>query len=372
MKHLTFLLRLNGLWLVTALLLTIPGCGKRGQPLPPAERIPQRTELLSGVQRGNQVILQWPAPLRNSDDGSVQSIRRIDVYRLSEKSDAPLPLTESAFAARATLLGSLDYAALQQKNSGSLTYVDTLQFGDAPARLRYALRYVNSAGQRAAFSNFLLLEPAARVAQPPSLSAARESENAITLVWNAPPANLDGSTELNLAGYNIYRVNAAQDERGAEPLNGPTPVTGTEYSDRDFRFGEQYTYLVRAVSLGSGGQSVESLNSNTLTVLPTDDYPPTAPANVSLAVSPNGSVISLFFPANPERDVVGYYLYRTTDAAQPLARWTKLTPEPLTRTTFRDDKVAPGSKYFYYLVALDNAGNLSPPSAIVSETVPQP
>ena len=37
-------------------------CGKRRPPLPPVERVPQRTELLSGVQRGNQVILSWPAP----------------------------------------------------------------------------------------------------------------------------------------------------------------------------------------------------------------------------------------------------------------------------------------------------------------------
>jgi hypothetical protein len=60
------------------------GCGKRRPPLPPVERVQQRTELLSGAQRGNGVILSWPAPLRNAPDESVQSIRRIDVYRLAE------------------------------------------------------------------------------------------------------------------------------------------------------------------------------------------------------------------------------------------------------------------------------------------------
>ena len=49
-------------------------CGKRRPPLPPVERVQQRTELLSGVQRGNQVILSWPVPLRNAKDESVQSI----------------------------------------------------------------------------------------------------------------------------------------------------------------------------------------------------------------------------------------------------------------------------------------------------------
>ena len=83
------------------------GCGKRRPPLPPSENIPQRTELLSGVQRGPRVILNWPAPRRNASDESVQSIRRIDIYRLAEPVNAPLPLTEEEFGARATLIGSV-------------------------------------------------------------------------------------------------------------------------------------------------------------------------------------------------------------------------------------------------------------------------
>ena len=57
---------------------------------------------------------------------SVQSIRRIDVYRLAEKPRAPLPLTEEEFAARSTLIGSVTYD--QIKNAGDfLTYTDTLE-----------------------------------------------------------------------------------------------------------------------------------------------------------------------------------------------------------------------------------------------------
>ena len=53
--------------------------------------------------------MSWPAPLRNAPDDSVQSIRRIDVYRLAEKPGAPLALTEEEFAARSTLIGSVTY-----------------------------------------------------------------------------------------------------------------------------------------------------------------------------------------------------------------------------------------------------------------------
>jgi hypothetical protein len=151
-------------------LLTGNACGKRRPPLPPIESVQQRTELLSGVQRGNQVILSWPAPLRNAPDPSVQSIRRVDVYRLAEKPDAPLPLTEDEFSARSTLVGSVTYEEIRTATD-TLTYTDRLELAGEPARLRYAISYVNAAGQRAAFSNFLLIEPAARIAAPPTLAA---------------------------------------------------------------------------------------------------------------------------------------------------------------------------------------------------------
>ena len=151
--------------------LFLAGCGKRRPPLPPIERVQQRTELLSGVQRGNQVILSWPAPLRNAPSGSVQSIRRIDVYRLAEKPRAPLGLTEEGFGSRSTLIGSVTYDEIKEAPGGVLTYADTLELAGEPTRLRYAIRYVNASGQRAAFSNFLLIEPAARIAQPPTIIA---------------------------------------------------------------------------------------------------------------------------------------------------------------------------------------------------------
>ena len=71
--------------LLVVVIVAAAGCGKRRPPLPPVERVQQRTELLSGAQQGNEVILSWPAPQRNAPDSSVQSIRRIDVYRLAEK-----------------------------------------------------------------------------------------------------------------------------------------------------------------------------------------------------------------------------------------------------------------------------------------------
>lgn len=349
-------------------MITFAGCGKRRPPMPPVERVQQRTELLSGVQRGNQVILSWPAPLRNAPDKSVQSIRRIDVYRLAESPTAPLPLTEEEFAARSTLVGSVTYDEIQNA-VGTLTYTDTLGLAGEPARLRYAIRYVNASGQRAAFSNFLLIEPSARIAQPPTLVATGKeiNETSIIIGWQPPTANIDGSTPVNLLGYNVYRTDESQTERSQTPINSAL-ISGTQYVDQNFAFGENYTYVVRSVSLGTEGAQVESLNSNTLNVSPRDVFAPSPPAEITIA--PALDRLSIFFPGNPEPDIAGYTVYRSTDPDLPKERWTKLTPTLLTRTTFQDENVESGKRYYYYLTATDQAGNVSQPSEVVSEAVP--
>jgi hypothetical protein len=348
--------------------LSLSGCGKRRPPLPPVENIPQRTELLSGVQRGNQVILSWPAPRRNASDESVQSIRRADVYRLAEAVNDPLPLTEEEFSARSTLIGSITFGQTAQ-TAGTISYTDELSLTE-PVRLRYAVRYVNAAGQRASFSNFLLIEPAASVSQPPVLSSTPEvRENAVIVRWEAPAANVDNTKPANLLGYNVYRSARSQNEPAQTPLNS-RPINATSFADQSFAFGEEYIYLVRAVSLGTGGEQVESLNSNAVDVKPLDTFPPAPPSGLTVAASPAPLRISIFFAANQERDIAGYDLYRSTDPNLPKEQWTKLNRNLLDRTTFQDEAVQSGKRYYYYVTAIDSAGNVSKPSEVYSDTVP--
>lgn len=365
-KNLTSLLLLALCLLPLA--VTSFGCGKRRPPQPPVERVPQRTELLSGVQRGNQVILNWPAPRRNASDESVQSIRRVDVYRLAEAVDDPLPLTEEEFSARANLIGSVNAEQIAGATE-TLAYTDELSLSE-PVRLRYAVRYVNAAGQRASFSNFLLIEPAASVSQPPVVGQTPEiRENAIVVKWEAPAANVDNTRPANLLGYNVYRSARSQNDPAQTPLNS-RPVNATSYADQTFVFGEEYVYVVRAVSLGTGGEPVESLNSNSIEVKPVDVFKPAPPTGLTLAASPTPLRISVFFAANQERDIAGYNVYRSTDPDLPKQQWTQLNRALLERTTFQDEAIKSGQRYFYYITAVDKAGNVSSPSEVMSETAP--
>src|SRR6185312_10437841 len=143
------------------------------------------------------------------------------------------------FATRSTLVGSVTYDEIK-KGGEVLTYADTLELAGEPTRLRYAVRYVNAAGQRAGFSNFLLLEPAARIALPPVIIATGKevSEDTITISWQPPTANIDGSTPVNLLGYNIYRLSDTDGEL-LQPINDSL-ISVTQYRDQNFKPGETY------------------------------------------------------------------------------------------------------------------------------------
>jgi hypothetical protein len=224
---------------------------------------------------------------------------------------------------------------------------------------------VNGSGQKAGFSNFLLLEPTSRVAGSPTSLSAAVTQAAVNLTWTPPTSNVDGTTPVSLLGFNVYR--SASEEVPAKLLN-KTPVTGSSFDDEFFEFDKPLFYFVRAVSVGSGGEPVESGESNIVEILPRDTFPPSPPAAITLAATP--STISIFFATNPEKDVVGYRLYRSEDPTADKTQWQLLTPQSITTTTFQDSQVDGGKTYHYYVTALDKAGNVSEPSDVVSETVP--
>jgi hypothetical protein len=236
-------------------------CGKRRPPVPPSESVVQRVEI-AGFQRGAQVILTWKMPAKNAKKSSVLNVNRVDVYRLAERQTSPLSVSEEEFASRSVLVATLPVAEADF-TAGSMIYRDQLQFSGQAVRLRYAIRFVNSAGQKAGFSNYYLLEPAAAIASAPTSLSTSLSQDAVTLSWTSPPANVDGTTPANILGYNVYR--SPSDKQPAKLLN-QQPVTTANYRDEFFEFGKEYFYFVRAVSTGAGGDPVESGESNIVTI----------------------------------------------------------------------------------------------------------
>jgi len=335
-------------------------CGKRKPPLPPIESVNQRVEI-EGVQQGDKITLTWTMPPRNAPGGSVLKITRADIYRLTEPLSEPLTLSEEEFAANNTLIGSL---AISETDFAKkrLSYVDTLDFTGQAARLRYAVRFVNESGQKASFSNYFLIEPTSKVAANPKNLSARLTEEALILRWEKPSTNVDNSLPVNILGYNVYRV----EEANEYVLLNSRIVNDSEFSDTFFEFDINYKYFVRAVSLGSDSKPIESSNSNIIEILPRDNFAPSPPGAITIAAAPNN--LSIFFAVNPEKDIVGYKIYRSLNSNLPKSQWQLLTPKIIQTNTFQDRQVESGKTYYYYLIAVDKAGNTSEPSEVFSET----
>lgn len=348
--------------MLLAALVLAAACGKRGAPIPPRERVQQRVEL-SGFQRGDQIVLSWKMPARNAPKGSVLHIQRADIYRLAEPVSAKLELSEQDFADRATLIAAL---RIDDSDFGlkEIIHRDNIQFTGQSVRLRYAVRLANAAGQKAAFSNALVIEPAAKVAGHPLELTAEASQEAVRLRWQAPVTNIDGSP-VSILGYNVYR--SASMQESARLLNS-TPIPATNYDDELFEFEKDYFYFVRAVSVGLQAEPVESRESAIVRFRAVDTFPPSQPTAITIAAAPG--TMSIFFAANPELDVIGYHIYRSTDPQLPKPEWLRLTDKPLTENLYRDEKVEPGKTYFYYITAIDKFGNVSIPSDIVSDVAP--
>lgn len=355
--------------LVICVTFALTACGKVGAPVPPA-RLTERTSDLSAIQRGGKIVLSWPVPPLGAKESSRSYIERADIYRLNEQRDQDPILDPDDYEDLAQLIGYLDRATIeaQVKQLGHLEFTDVVNLSDAAGlaktRLRYAVRYLNKGNQAAAFSNTVAVEPAPGISLPPTaLRAAEPMQDQIVLSWDAPLSNVDGTQPPSIIGYNVYRRNARRSAL-SDPLNSE-PVTESTFVDNKFQYEAEYVYIVRALSQGANGL-IESADSAPLPLKPADRFPPSTPDPVTVA-SANGT-ISLFWPSSPERDLAGYNVYRADTAEAADKDWIKLTDQPITTVTLRDDRVTIDRVYHYKVTAIDRFNNESKPSRVVSET----
>lgn len=343
----------------------LTGCGLRGAPLPPIRAGQVRTATLSAVQQGGQIHLRWIPP--TTTRANAARYVRIDVYRLAERRGESPKIEAADFLDEANVVGFIDLRNTTPPLAAKFT--DPIDFSSASigdARFRYAIAYIRDDDSSGGLSNYASIEPEAAVAGPPPHLTARLTQDAILLDWQAPAANVDGSALSGLIGYNVYRQTGGS-EGDRKPRN-ETPISAPSFAERKFEFTKTYTFSVRAVSQARG-RTIESADSEALTITPVDTFPPSAPVSVTIA-SVSGTV-SLFWPSNPEEDVAGYNVYRSEDPNLDPKRWLRvnaaLVPHP--PTSFRDSKVETGKRYYYQVTAVDRFQNESPRSEVISEIV---
>ena len=177
--------------------------------------------------------------------------------------------------------------------------------------------------------------------QPPTapvpISATATSSTSVSLVWTASTDNV---------GVTAYRV--SRDGAGV----GTVDAGVLRFTDGGRTGGRTYTYSV--VALDAAGNVGAAAQTSATTPTPPDVVAPTAPANLTALAAKGRKVTLSWSPAIDDVGVAGYRVYRNGVLATTVTGQTY--SESLSGKTATS----------YYVVALDAAGNVSPPSNTVS------
>lgn len=172
----------------------------------------------------------------------------------------------------------------------------------------------------------------------------------LVVTWTASPAP-------DLAYYAIKRYN---DTTGYVALPN-APAGTTSRTDTGLTNGKDYYYYVRAVD-ASGNTSVWSaykmgIPSGTAPAPapPPDTTPPPVPTILSVTNPGTGGKLVITWTASPAADLAYYQINRYTDTVG----YTLLASVPAGTTTKTDVGLVNGKDYWYFLRAVDTAGNKS-------------
>jgi fibronectin type 3 domain-containing protein len=197
---------------------------------------------------------------------------------------------------------------------------------------------------------------------PPPAPTARSSDHEIALTWRYPA--FTGEATDFVVGFHVYRASGASPGGGGRRLTA-TPVLRNDapgaalaFRDDEPANGVPYRYWVTAVDVAGR----ESAPSAALTAQAKDVTPPGMPTG--LAVRNGDGAVTIVWNLAPESDVAGYHIERSTGLSHPYARLDR-TLIPAAQPLWTDS-VSGGRQYFYRVVAVDSAGNVSGPSNPVS------
>lgn len=345
-----------------ALLLLLPACGKRGDPLPPLRRTPPPVTNFRLAQRGDRLEIRYTAPrasvegarlpelaietLRLDGDGDLEKQGRRTKRRATPGEDVveilplPAPGTVVRVAVRALAGGDAS------PRSGTLTLAVQPRL-EVPSDLRAELV---PEGVSLAWKG---VRPPP-IITPPSPSP---SPSGPPLPGTRPPGAIASPSPSPSpppvpGGFWVYR-------RPANGVPGPPltarPVGEKKLTDTTAAVGARWCYVVHAVA--ALDPLVESAASEEACVDLQDVFPPSPPAGLSALVREDG--VELTWSPSPEGDLAGYRVWRASGAGTP----ERLVELRGGERQFVDVTAFRGTVYRYTVTAFDQVGNESAHSA---------
>ncbi|MGC8602418.1 MAG: fibronectin type III domain-containing protein [Desulfomonilaceae bacterium] len=176
--------------------------------------------------------------------------------------------------------------------------------------------------------------------------------NDITLSWNAPALNADGSKLTDLSGFKVYRGSRGVDEDCQNcqdkrqlyanidfqsPTNAVIKNNEVTFQDKDVAPGKVYSYSVTAFNL----KGRESGARNAIEVF--YETTPTAPTN--LTAKPEAGHIRLEWTAPSDEKIDRFRILRGSD--NDIAKMKSIGTAPQRELWYVDKNVEKGDKFFY-------------------------
>jgi hypothetical protein len=403
--------------LALAALALLPGCGHKGDPLPPLRRTPPAPTDFRLAQRGDVLELEATAPAASIDgvafdrlaleflygEGEVdlekRGRRRLAQGAPGQRIRATVPLPAPGTLVRATALG----VSAGHRGARTVTKALVAQPPLEPPRelsagaddegvhlswqgLRPQAVEPPTTGPRPPgapsaprpFPPGAAAPPAAERAAPPSAAPAPtpaaagpptapppeagpapEPSSAAGAAGTAAVAGGDIAEPPRRNGFFVYR------REGDAPYAGPLtaePLERRNTNDADVPLGERVCYVVRAVA--STDPLIESAPSNEACAVRRDTTAPETPAG--LAILPRPDALEVLWSPSAEADLAGYRVYRES-AGEARRRLAELGPE---KAAYVDETAARGVAYRYTVTAIDQSGNESEPALPVEAVLP--
>lgn len=363
------------------LFAALPGCGKRGDPLPPQRVVPLPVTELRLHQRGDRLLTSFVAP-RTASDGSRLGVLEIELLRTSKEGDfeklaerttqrvapgeaiaqaEPLPPagTVVRVAARAVVKGRAS------NRSGVVTLVSqppplapqALTLELAPTGL--ILRWTDPNPPPAPSPEPTPAatpepSPTATPGPPPSASGSPAPASPVAAL-PSPSPTAKATPAPPVRGFWLYR--RPKDGAYAGPLD-ETVLTASHYEDRSVQPGEEWCYVVRFLT--SKEPLVESDSASEVCAGFEDIAAPAAPIGVAVMLGADGVEIS--WSPSTEADLEGYRVYRMARPGEPPLRVAEVG---VPQTSVKDVGARTGVVNVYTVTAFDKAGNESRASSPV-------
>ena len=385
------------------------GCGKKGPPLPPLVRLPVAPADVTADRRGDTVDLSLRVPASNTDGTRPANISRVDVYALT----APVATSDTVVLKDGVRVASVQVKTPKDPNDvvdvddpasdveapqgAGVDQGSTARFHEeltaqakipyrppapakpvmqapprplvgppltAPTRLYLATAF-NQRGRRGPVArrvNVPLIDPPGRAPAP----EVTYTEHSLTVSWANPSASSTSASGALLPSrslittpvkpaFNVYEATAGSDVKLTS-----APITDAKFEDSHIEWGKERCFAIRSVLLVDN-MAIEGERSPGTCVTPVDTFPPAVPKRPT-AIALTGA-INILWDANEEPDLAGYLVFRGTTPGAPM---TRLTPEPIDRTTYTDE-VPADFRAFYAIEAVDTAGNASEMSPVTDE-----